>query len=284
MPTTTSISGWTNSTRKNKISRMATFTPVNGLETKLQTILTDPNSPSWNFYTPLAAAPLWVIVRHHPELDGTDRVAPPGQNPQICILKDTKATYIGLFTSPARAQEAFPKLKLSRHDWTIVSAPGYQLLKAISHHDAHLWINLGLPECHYHLDPDMVAILLSRPEPKYDAQPTRHVNLDPDGRPEQHLNPLRDFLSRQPHVRAAWIFGQKAETPLLPGGRAYEFSLLMDDPEDRSLLPEVGVMLKALTPVEMEWTTAVLMADDQALRKFVKKKTPFYARPDFLKG
>ena len=58
---------------------MATFTPVNSLETKLRTLLADRNTPLWSFYTPLAASPLWVIVRHHPELDGSDLVAPPGK-------------------------------------------------------------------------------------------------------------------------------------------------------------------------------------------------------------
>jgi len=32
----------------------------------------------------------------------------------------------------------------------------------------------------------------------------------------------------------------------------------------------------------MEWTTAVMMADDQSLRHLMKQKPPFYARPDFL--
>src|ERR1039458_7307055 len=46
---------------------MANFTPVNSLETKLRTLLADRNTPLWSFYTPLAAAPLWIIVRHRSE-------------------------------------------------------------------------------------------------------------------------------------------------------------------------------------------------------------------------
>ena len=67
------------------------------------------------------------------------------------------------------------------------------------------------------------------------------------------------------------------------GDPAYEIGLVMDDPEDKSLLSEVGVMAKALTPVEMECVPAVLMADDQSLRNLAKQKPPFYARHDFLK-
>ena len=99
---------------------------------------------------------------------------------------------------------------------------------------------------------------------------------------EKHLAPLRDFFSRQPKVRAAWIYRQKPVSSRPDGDPIYEIGLLMDDPEDKSLLPEVGVMVKALTPVEMECVPAVLMADDQSLRNFVKQKPPFYARPDFL--
>jgi hypothetical protein len=43
------------------------------------------------------------------------------------------------------------------------------------------------------------------------------------------------------------------------------------------------VIVKALTPVEMEWITSVLMADDKSLRNLTKQAPPFYARPDFLK-
>jgi hypothetical protein len=45
----------------------------------------------------------------------------------------------------------------------------------------------------------------------------------------------------------------------------------MDDPEDKSLLPQVGVMVRALTPVEMECVPAMLMADDQSLRNLAKQ-------------
>ena len=169
---------------------MTTFTPVNTLETKLRTLLADQNTPLWSFYTPLAAAPLWIIVKNHPELDGSDLVAPPGTNPEVCVFKGPDDSYIGLFTSAARAQEAFTKLKLSPREMTIVSAPGYQLLKFVSSFDVHLWINLGLTECQYHLDPNMVEILLSRPEPKYGDQPTHRIVIEPAGELEKHLAPL----------------------------------------------------------------------------------------------
>jgi len=262
---------------------MATFTPVNSLETKLRTLLADRNTPSWSFYIPLASAPLWIIVRHHPELDGSNLVASPGKNPEVCTFNFPQGAFIGLYTSPGRARQAFAQWKISKHDWVIVSAPGYQLLKLLSGSAARLCINVGLKDCQYNLDPDMVEILLSRPEPQYDSKPGRKIILEPAGDPEKHLAPLRDFLGRQPKVRAAWIYHQKPDSPLPAGTRSYEVSLLMEDPEDKSLLHEVEVMAKALTPVEIEWTTAVLMADDQSLRNLMKQKPPFYARPDFLK-
>ena len=83
---------------------MATFTPVNSFEMVLRTLLTDRNTPHGNFYTPLAAAPLWIIVQNHPELDGSNLVAPPGENPAVCLFKGPQATYIGLYTSLGRAQ------------------------------------------------------------------------------------------------------------------------------------------------------------------------------------
>jgi hypothetical protein len=263
---------------------MATFTPVNSLEMKLRAILTDPNTASWNFYTPLAAAPLWIIVKNHPELDGSNLVAPPGKNPEVCIFTFPQGSFIGLYTAPGRAQQAFAQWQISQRDWTIVSAPGYRLLKFLGTSEAELCLNLGVKDCQYHLDPDLVEILLSRPEPDYDAQPVRKVNFAPAGQPEQHLAPLHEFLSRQPKVRAAWVFGQKPDPPLPPDALSYEVNLLMEDPEDKSLLHAVGVMAKALTPVEMEWTTAVITADDQSLRNLAKQTPPFYARPNFLQG
>lgn len=261
---------------------MANFTPVNSLETKLRPVLTDRNTPLWSFYIPLAAAPLWIIVRHHPELDGSNLVAPPGKNPEVCTFNFPQGAYIGLYTSPGRAQQVFAQWKISQRDWVIVSAPGYQLLKLLSDSAASLCINVGVKDCQYNLDPDMVEILLSRPEPQYNIQPYGKIVMEPVGKLEQHLEPLRDFLGRQPKVRAAWIYRQKPATPLPADNPVYEIGLVMDDPEDKSLLPQVGVMVKALTPVEMECVPAVLMADDQSLRNLTKQKPPFYARPDFL--
>jgi hypothetical protein len=262
---------------------MATFTPVNSLETKLRTLLADRNTPLWSFYTPLAASPLWVIVKNHPELDGGDLVAPPGKNPEICTFNFPQGAFIGLYTSPGRAQQALAQWKMSGHDWAVISAPGYQLLKWLGSSAASLCINIGVKECQYGLDPDMVEILLSRPEPEYGHQSPQKVVFEPAAELEQHLGPLRDFLSRQPRVRAAWIYRQKPGPSPAAGEPAYELGLVMDDPEDKSLLPQVGVMVKALTPVEMECVPAMLMADDQSLRNLAKQKPPFYARPDFLK-
>jgi hypothetical protein len=271
--------------RQTIILNMATFTPVNSLEMILRTLLADRNTPLWNFYTPLAAAPLWIIIQNHPELDGSDLVAPPGQNPGICIFKGPTDSYIGLYTSAGRAQAAFTQMKISPQAMRIVSAPGYQLLKLVSQYDAHLWINCGLKECQYHLDPDMVEILLSRPEPHYDhPSPRKKAVFEPAAELEQHLVPLRDYFSRQPTVRAVWIYRQQTNSPQPADSPVYEIGLLMDDPEDKSLLSEVGVIAKALTPVEMECVPALLLADDQSLRNLTKIRPPFYARPDFLKS
>ena len=262
---------------------MADFIPVNSLEIVLRKLLNDRNTLLWDFYTPLAAAPLWVMVQHHPELDGSNLVAPPGQNPGLCKMHHPQGDYIGLYTSAQRAQKAFDLCKMSPHDWAIVSAPGYQLLKLVSQTDAKLFINCGLKECQYGLDPDMVEILLSRPEPVYaKASSDRAMTMTSTEDAEKHLGPLHDFLGRQPHVRAAWIYRPKDKGVV--DDNLYELSLVMDDPEDKSLLDQVAVMVKALTPVEMEWQCGVWMADDQSLRTMSKHKPPFYARADFLTG
>ncbi len=65
---------------------------------------------------------------------------------------------------------------------------------------------------------------------------------------------------------------------------ACQIGLVMADPQDKSLLHQVGVMAKALTPVEIECTPTLLMADDQSLRNLVKRQRPFYQAPGFLKG
>ncbi len=265
---------------------MVTFTPVNSLETKLRALLSDKTTPYWSFYTPLAAAELWIIVRNHPELDGSDLVAPEGQNPEVCTFNTPDYSFIGIYTAECRVREIFEKLKLSPAQMTFVSAPGYQLLKFLVTFDDvdHLWINGGLPECQKQLDIDLVEILLSRPEPEYHHGPEHKVGLSPDENPQRFLAPLGDFLSRQPNVRAVWIFGQKRETPLPAGHHAYEIGLLMADPEDESLRDQIETMAKALTPVEMEWTTALLMGDDRSLRNLAEQQAPYYQAPGFLQA
>lgn len=261
---------------------MADFTPVNSLEIVLRQLLNDRNTPLWNFYTPLGAAPIWIIVQHHPELDGSDLVAPPGQNPGVCTFDSPQGSYIGLYTSAGRAQEVVAKFKMSPRDWTVVSATGYQLLKLVGQMDSNLCMNLGLKECQYNLDPDMVEILLSRPEPRYEQESSDHaITTVFTEDAERHLGPLRDFLGRQPHVRALWIYRSRTKGRMEE--HTYQLGLVMDDPEDKSLLDKINVMAKALTPVEMECHCGRMMADDQSLRNLSRRKPPFYARADFLK-
>jgi hypothetical protein len=262
---------------------MKTFTPVNSLETKLHALLTDQHTPYWSFYTPLAAAPLWIITKNYPELDGSEKVAPDGQNPAVCICTVPTGTYIGLYTSAQRAEEIFEQWKISRTEMTYISAPGWQLLKFVKDMADDLWINAGLKECQYHLDPDMVEILLERPEPVYEPEKLLNAVTPPTEDLRPYLGPVEEFLGRQANVRAAWIFTKKPDPDQPAANPHHEIGLVMENPEDDSLLGQVGAMVKALTPVEMDWTTMLMKADDKNLRKLRERQRPFYEAPDFLK-
>lgn len=263
---------------------MADFTPVNSLEINLRALLRDKRTPIWSFYTPLAAAPLWFITQRHPELDGSDLVAPKGQNPEVCVFESSEHSCIGIYTARCRVEEIFKQWEISQGQFIYVAAPGYQVLRFLSQCKAdHLFINAGLQGCQLQLDPDLMEILLSRPEPPPKGASKRQVVLDPNDDAPKFLGPLKEFLGRQPRVRAAWIFVAQSDAPRPSAPRAYEIGLVMEDPEDESLLHEVGVMAKALTPVEMEWTPTLLIADDQSLRNMAKQQRPFYESPQFLK-
>jgi hypothetical protein len=171
---------------------MADFLPMNSLERKLRAVMRDRNTPLWNFYTPLAAAPLWIFARRYPELDGSGLVAPEGKDPEICTFSGPEGSYVGIYTSDFRAELAFEKLKLSDTFWWI-SAKGHELLRFLSGFESELWMNFGLPECQYHLDPDMVEILLSRPEPAAPDAPTEKVTFAVEGNPEQYHGPTQRF-------------------------------------------------------------------------------------------
>lgn len=263
---------------------MADFTPVNSLEIRLRALLRDKHTPYWSFLTPLAAARVWFITRHYPELDGSDLVAPEGQNPDLCVFHGPDYSFVGLYTARCRVEEIFKQWDISRADFTCVSTTGYDALRYLSGSEAdYICINAGLKDCQKTLDPDLVELLLERPEPRPGDRPAHNVLIDPDDDTARRLGPLKDFLSRQPTVRAAWIFFTQPDPPLPPGHRACELGLVMQDPEDESLLHQAGVIVKALTPVEMEWTPTVLMADDASLRNLAERQPPFYAAPGFLK-
>jgi len=63
---------------------MAEFIPANSLEIQIRAVLTDKNTPLWSFYTPLAATELYMITAAHPELDGSDHIAPGGAATPRC--------------------------------------------------------------------------------------------------------------------------------------------------------------------------------------------------------
>jgi hypothetical protein len=101
---------------------------------------------------------------------------------------------------------------------TCVAAKGYELLRFLFTQDAdYLSLNLGLPECQYGLDADMIEILLERPEPADAApEPVRMV-AEPEGDPAKFLGPVKELLARDATVRAAWIFEAKGTEPLPRG-------------------------------------------------------------------
>ncbi len=263
------------------------FTPTNTLEEQLRRVLTDKNTPLWDFYTPLAASALWIVVPHHPELDGTDLVAPPGQNPAVCIFRGKnmageETSYLGVYSAKCRAEAAL-KLWEYPQPMTCVSAKGHQLLRFLVTQDAdELWLNFGLPECQYGMDPDMIDILLERPEPP-DPEPPRVV-AQPEGDPAKFLAPVKSLLAREASVRAAWIFEAKVSEPEMRGQCCYELALLMQNPDDEHLLQQVETMAKALTPVQMEWAATLLRGEDTAFQQLAERHPPFYAARGFLEG
>ncbi len=260
---------------------MPDFIPANSIELELRNLLRDRNTPSWNFYTPLAAASLWVIAKNHPELDGSEHFAPPGENPHVLTFKGPDGSWLGLYTAPERTKDVFTRWKLPEHDYQVIPAPGYQLLRYAVALEAQVCINLGCPECQYTPDPDMIQILLDRGEPAYETREKAEADFAPAGNPEQYLAPLRDFLSQQSGVRAAWVLRRVDPDDPAATKEPYEIELLLRDPDDRSLLGKVTTMAKALTPVEMEWIAGTMMADDQSLRHLARRHSPFYTSPEF---
>lgn len=79
-----------------------------------------------------------------------------------------------MYSARCRAEEALKLWEFLR-PMTCVSAKGYELLRFLFTQDAdYLSLNLGLPECQYALDADMIEILRQRLEPP-DPAPERRV-------------------------------------------------------------------------------------------------------------
>ncbi|HEV7406739.1 MAG TPA: enhanced serine sensitivity protein SseB C-terminal domain-containing protein [Chthoniobacteraceae bacterium] len=259
---------------------MSELTPTNSLEIRLRSLILDKHTPVWSFFTPLAAAQLFIVTRHYPELDGSELVAPAGRNPEVCVLSSNNKSYIGIYTSAGRAREAMSRLKLSQKEYTFISAKGWPLLKFLEEFDAYPCMNLGVKEWQYMLDPDLVEILLSRPEPPDPEPAGPGVILAPEEGAPAFLAPLHDYLARQPRVRAAWVFHQSPSdnTP------RYEVGLLTIDPEDDDTLKAVGTVVRAITPLQVECSVMMLMADDQSFINLSKQQPPFYAADGFLES
>ncbi|MBK8039075.1 MAG: SseB family protein [Verrucomicrobiaceae bacterium] len=221
------------------------FTPHNHLEAQMKRLLTDKHTPLWDFYTPLAAATLWNIVPASADPEKT------GRPPPFCLFDTPNSAgqptrYITAYTSRDRAEQALT-LWAYPEPMIVVGAKGHPLLHLLRAQDVdELWLNFGLPECQCFLDPDMIDILLERPEPP-DPPPARRLP-DPEGDPTRYLQPVKELLARDPAVCAAWIFTARPGSMLPRGESSYELALLMKDPDDEHLLRQVEAMAKALTP------------------------------------
>ena len=258
---------------------MSELTPTNSLEICLRSLILDKHTPVWSFFTPLAGFQVFIITPAHPQRNNRKRTAPKGRNPEVLVVGANNQSYVGLYTSAGRAQEAMKRLKLSPREYTFVSAKGWQLLNFLKEVDADLCMNLGIKEWQYMLDPDLVEILLERPEPPDPEPGAPSVVLSPEGAPA-FLARLHDYLAKQPRVRAAWVFHKP------PSGNqpCFEVGLVTNDPEDDEILTAVGNVVKALTPLEVECSVMMLMADDQSYINLSKQQPPFYAAPGFLES
>ena len=217
MPATGAIISTNSSPTYNHIPAMSDFTPVNSLETKLRALINDKNTPVWSFYTPLAAARVWIFIKRYPELDGTGLLIPKGENPAVCIFHQPAQDFVGIYTAESRADEIAQKWNIPAGEYHAIATPGYQALHLLGQSDSEIWINAGLQGCQHHIDADFLEIILSRPEPEYEMTPASSIELHPEGDPQQYLRLLREFLASQPTVRAAWIFGARSTEPQLPG-------------------------------------------------------------------
>ena len=273
------------------LAAMAAFLPVNSLEIALRKLITGEDGRIWQVLTPMASATLWLLVRHYPELDGSALLAPPGQNPEICVFHGREGSVISVYTAEERVRAAFESFGLSPADFTWIHAPGYGLLKWLhaeatgggESSGAHLVVNFGVENAYYDIKTEMVGYLLERPEPPPDpVVPDLSAVLHPPGDPAGTLGPLRDFLAGSPNVRAAWIFAVPPGADGTPSTGKYDLALVMVDPEDQSLLERVNLILKAVTPVETEWSAAFLLAPDETYRRMAAERAPFYAAPGFL--
>lgn len=263
---------------------MDSFRPVNPLEIALKRFLTGVDGRYWQWLTPLASAPLWVLVQHYPELDGTNLSAPPGQNPGLCVFNTRDGKIVSVYTSEERVRAAFARFELSRTDFTWVFAPGYRVLKWLwaTAHDggetdgAWVVVNYGVDDAYWGGDQQMIELLLEKPEPPPDpATPQEMVTFQLPGDPEARLGPLRDELARLPEVLAAWVLAR-------PEPHQYDLALVTASVDNDALLARVNLVLKAVTPVDEEWSAALLTGDDRSLRQMVAERAPFYRAAGFL--
>lgn len=257
------------------------FNPQNVLEDQLKRVLTDTNTPLWDFYTPLAAQPLWITVPASADPEKT------GQNPPVCIfdgknMAGEPTRYLGVYSSRSRAEQTLTL-------WTFpapmicVASKGYQILRYLVTQGAdELWLNFGLPECQYRLDPDMIDILLERPEPSDAPRSPERMVHEPEGDPAKFLQPVKELLARDAAVRAAWIFEARTDEERPRGHASYELALLMKNSDDDHLLSQVEMMAKALTPVQMDWAATMLRGEDAAFRQLAERHPPFYTAKGFL--
>lgn len=257
---------------------MAEFIPTNSLDILLRNLIRNKQTPIWSFFTPLAAAEVFIIAKRYRDAQGREAEPPKGENPAVAVFTSGEQTWIGIYTSRDRVRKAMELCKVPEDDYTYVWALGHGVLSYLNTMDAELWINGGLKECQYRCDPDIVDILISRPAPPPPEKPKEHLQLDPDAEAPAFLGPLHDFLAAQPRVRAAWVFDQGEE-----GGKLrYEVGIVATDPTDDEILEKISTVLRAVSPLTVEATTMMMMADDTSLRKLASDQPPFYRAPDFL--
>ena len=262
--------------------------PTNDLDLALMA-LAKSKSALPRFLRQLGKGELWFVTPFHPEIIGGQVELENGMRSPFAELEDANGTYVPVFSSFPRLQEALRAGNVPEDQYAAASMESVLVLELLGKMEMRAILNQGCKTGALIMQPNMMRDVADgsafQPDNDEGTMVRQTLNIvDPADYPTDLLQPVFEILRQHPNFRAAWVLEHGKPDENNPGGRHFQFMIQME-PKDAVIYHEFNQVLASTAHATRHQADCGYVdgTDTEYLTGLWRSVAPFYTAPDHQK-